>query len=138
MTDNTTDTASRFKPAYPFQSLLGFRKTEFGDGIARFELDLRPEHMNRAGIPHGGVYAAMLDTALGSAGCYIGDDNDFRAAVTLNLNISFTAAPRGRRLIAEGRKVGGGRKIYFSEGTVEDDTGAIVARATGTFRYMGQ
>ena len=72
------------------------------------------------------------------AGCYIGDDNDFRAAVTLNLNVSFTAAPRGSRLIAEGRKVGGRRKIYFSEGTVEDDTGAIVARATGTFRYMGQ
>jgi len=93
------DAAARFKPAYPFQELVGFRKTEFGDGFSRFELQLAESHMNRGGIPHGGVYAAMLDSALGSAGCYIGKDNDFRAAVTLNLNISFVAPPRGTTLV---------------------------------------
>ena len=40
MTDNAADTASRYKSSYPFQTLLGFRKTEFGDGLARFERGL--------------------------------------------------------------------------------------------------
>jgi len=127
----------RFKTAYPFQDLLGFRKTEFAKGFASFELDLQPAHMNLAGIPHGGVYTALLDTALGSAGCYLGEDNRIQIAVTLNLNVSFLAPPRGKRLTAEGRTVGGGRKIYFSEGAITDETGVIVARASGTFKVTG-
>lgn len=130
------DAAARFKPAYPFQELVGFRKTEFGDGFSRFELQLAESHMNRGGIPHGGVYAAMLDSALGSAGCYIGKDNDFRAAVTLNLNISFVAPPRGTTLVAEGRAIGGGRSVYFAEGEIRDNEGTLVARASGTFKYV--
>ena len=132
----TTDPAPRFHDAYPFQTLLGFRKTEFRDGYARFELDLDAKHTNRAGHPHGGVYASMLDSALGASGVYKGEDNDFRVAVTLNMNISFVAAPKGRLLVAEGRVVGGGRTIYFAEGEITDDTGRCIARATGTFRYM--
>lgn len=133
---NQSDTAGRYKPAYPFQQLLGFRKTEFGDGFSRFELQLAPEHMNRGGIPHGGVYASMLDSALGSSGCYIGEDNDFRAAVTLNLNISFIALPKGATLFAEGRTVGGGRSVYFAEGEITDDKNTLVAKASGTFKYL--
>ncbi len=128
--------AARFKTAYPFQELVGFRKTEFGDGFSRFELQLAPEHMNRAGIPHGGVYASMLDSALGSAGCYIGEDNDFRAAVTLNLNISFIAAPKGKTLFAQARTVGGGRSVYFAEGEITDEKNTLIARASGTFKYL--
>ncbi len=128
--------AETYLSAYGFQDLVGFRKTEFRDGYARFELDLGPQHMNRALVPHGGVHCSLLDTALGSAGVYKGLPNDFRPAVTLNLNVSYLAMPKGRKLIAEGRRVGGGKTIYFSEGHVEDDTGVILARASGTFRLL--
>lgn len=131
------DDAAGYRTAYPFQALLGFRKTDFGKGFARFELDLRADHMNLVGIPHGGVYAGMLDSALGAAGCYGGGENDILAAVTLSINTSFLAQPRGTRLIAEGHTVGGGRRIYFSEGQVRDELGTILARASGTFRLLG-
>jgi uncharacterized protein (TIGR00369 family) len=87
-------------------------------------------------VPHGGLYAALLDTALGSAGCYIGVPDRVRAAVTLSLTVNFLALPQGRRLVAEGRRVGGGRRLYFSEGSVTCDAGVPVARATGSFRYV--
>ena len=130
------DGPDHFVSAYGFQDLLGFRKTAFREGYVRFELDLGPQHMNRARVPHGGVHGSLLDAALGAAGVYDGSPNDFRPAVTLNLNISYLAVPKGRMLIAEGRRVGGGKTIYFSEGHVEDDTGLVLARATGTFRLL--
>ncbi len=135
MTD-ATEATDHFTSAYGFQDLIGFRKTAFRDGYVRFELDLGPQHMNRATVPHGGVHSSLLDAALGAAGVYDGSPNDFRPAVTLNLNISYLAVPKGRILIAEGRRIGGGKMIYFSEGHVEDDTGLILARASGTFRLL--
>ncbi len=106
----------------------------------RLELDMRPELENPLGIPHGGVHAAMLDSAMGWAGTWTVDGSPVRKSVTLNLNVSYLATPaptdNGIRLIAEGRKVGGGRKVFFSEGELRDGTGRVLARATGTFRYL--
>jgi uncharacterized protein (TIGR00369 family) len=132
----TTETPIDLGPNYGFQTLLGFRKTAHEPDFARLELDLRPELGNLMGIPHGGVHAAMLDAALGSAACFTGPGQPPRMAVTLNLNVSYMATPRGTRLIAEGRRVGGGKRIYFSEGVIRDDTGLVLARATGTFRFV--
>lgn len=120
----------------PFQRLIGYRKLSMTDGHARFALDLRDELLNSVDILHGGVHALLLDNALGAAGCYAGEGMPPRRAVTLNLNVSYLGVPEGTRLIVEGRRVGGGRRIYFSEGTVRDDTGKELARATGTFRYI--
>ncbi len=136
MTDDTTATA--FKSAYGFQDLIGFRKTAFEDGFCTLELELGPQHMNRAMAPHGGVYSSLLDTALGASGVYAGVPNEFRKAVTLNLNISYLAPPSDGLLITEGRRIGGGKTIYFSEGDVKDGTGRLLATATGTFRSFSE
>ena len=119
-----------------FLCALGIERVHFAEGIARFELDAEAQHLNRLGIPHGGVYATLLDSALGAAGCWAGSPDAFRPAVTLTLTVSFVGQPKGRRLIAEGRRVGGGRSIYFSEGEVRDETGALVAQASGSFKVV--
>ena len=79
----------------------------------------------------------LLDCALGGAGCWLGNDDDIRPAVTLNLSINFVSAPKGERLIAEGRRIGGGKKVYYSEGALRDETGHLLCSATGVFRYVG-
>ncbi|MCW1935034.1 PaaI family thioesterase [Pararhodobacter zhoushanensis] len=119
-----------------FMGLIGARKTGYSDGYARFELDIGPHLLNPMGIPHGGVYASILDTTLGSSGCWEGNPDTFRPSVTLNLNVSYLAQPRGTRLICEARRVGGGKSIYFSEGEIHDETGVLVARASGTFKII--
>ncbi|MFN3955151.1 MAG: PaaI family thioesterase [Pararhodobacter sp.] len=140
-----TDKPAASKPAanaasaisgYPFQRLLGFRKTMQTIDRAKLELELREDHLNIIGLPHGGLLASLLDAALGSAGCHMDPDNP-RKAVTLNLNVSYIGQPDGTQLIAEGRRVGGGKTIYFSEGEVRDGSGKVLARASGTFRYIG-
>lgn len=120
---------------YEFQKLLGFKMVDWSEDYARFELPITPELGNRYGIPHGGVYATMIDTVMGFAACYTGDPDRRRLAMTLSLNVNYVAQPAGKVLIAEGRKTGGGRKSFFAEATITDDTGVKVATGTGVFRY---
>lgn len=123
------------EPPYPVQALVGMRMTGWSDGYARFELPLAPKLMNRYGIPHGGIYALLLDTVMGYAGCWTGDPEHRRLAMTLSLTTNFLGRPAGTHLVGEGRRVGGGRRTYFAEGTVADEMGTRIAGATGTFRY---
>ena len=91
--------------------------------------------MNRYGIAHGGVHAVMLDTVMGYCGCYTGDRDDPKLAMTLSLNVNYIGQAKGNVLIAEGRRTGGGRKTFFAEATIMDELGTKVATGTGVFRY---
>ncbi|MBW6418336.1 PaaI family thioesterase [Celeribacter sp. PS-C1] len=113
---------------------LGIEMTGWDRDVARFEATVAPEHLNRSGLPHGGVYATMLDTAMGYSGAYTGDPEDRRMTLTLSLNINYLSRPKGTRLIAVGRRLGGGAKTFFTEGHLTDETGELIATAQGTFR----
>ena len=120
---------------YPFQELVGFRMADWSADYARFELDVTDSILNRHGIPHGGVHAVLLDTVMGYAGCFTGNPDTRVMAMTLSMTTNFLSRPKGSRLIAEGRKKGGGSSTFFASGRVEDETGELVATATGVFRY---
>lgn len=120
---------------YEFQRLLGFSFVDWTEGRAVIEAPIAPKLTNRYGIPHGGVYASLLDTVMGYAGCFTGDPDRKQLAMTLSLTVNYLSQTQGAKLIAEGVKTGGGRRTFFAEGTVTDDTGHVVARASGAFRY---
>jgi uncharacterized protein (TIGR00369 family) len=126
-----------FEDAYPFQAHLGFVMTGWSQDFARAELALGPQHGNRYGLPHGGIYATLLDTVMGFCGCFTGSADDRRYAMTLSLTTQFLSRPKGTILIAEGRRTGGGSRTFFAEGAVSDETGEICATGSGVFRYRG-
>jgi uncharacterized protein (TIGR00369 family) len=117
------------------QTHLGYRLTEWRTDFARVELPLTPVLMNRQGLPHGGMHATLLDTAMGFAGCYTGDPERAQMALTLSLTVNYLGQARGARLIADARRTGGGKSTYFAEATVRDETGSLIATGTGVFRY---
>ncbi|MGM0584211.1 MAG: PaaI family thioesterase [Pseudomonadota bacterium] len=125
------------EPPYPYQELLGFEITEWADNHARVELDLRRDHFNRHGLPHGGVHAALLDTCFGYASCWCPHPGRVRRAMTLSLTVNYVGQAQGRKLIAEGRVTGGGRKSFFAEGELRDDRGNLVATASASMRWRG-
>ncbi|SIS90994.1 uncharacterized domain 1-containing protein [Paracoccus saliphilus] len=120
---------------YPLQTHLGYRITGWSRDWARFEMPIRPYLENRHGIPHGGIYSMLLDTVMGYAGCYTGDPERKRMGMTLSLTTTFLSRPAGQILIAEGRRIGGGRSTFFAEGKITDETGEDIATGNGVFRY---
>lgn len=120
---------------YGLQATLGYVMTGWREGFAAITMPLRPIHMNRYGIPHGGLYGVMLDTVMGFAGSYTGDPDHRVFAMTLSLTTNFLSRPQTDVLIAEGHRVGGGKRTFFAEAVVRDDGGTVVAKGSGVFRY---
>lgn len=126
----------RFRePRYAFADHIGMEMRDWSEGYACFELPLVDFTQNRHGSPHGGIHASLLDTVMGYAGCWTGDPARRQMCLTLALNVQYLSRPLGRLFIAEGRKTGGGRSTFFAEGTIMDETGEMIARGSGTFRY---
>lgn len=125
------------EPPYPFQAHVGFIIADWSDGYCRVEQPMLPHIGNRYGIPHGGVHATLLDTAMGFAVCFTGDPDEKQLVMTLSLNVNYLGVAQGRQLVATGRKTGGGKSTAFAEGEIKDENGKLIATATGVFRYRG-
>ena len=117
-----------------FQKLLGYDITDWGPGFAVIELDLEDHHCNRHGNPHGGVLMTLLDAACTRAGTVDPETNEIGRAATVNVTTNFIAVAQGGKLRVEGRRTGGGRRLFFAEAHAYDGDGRLVASAVGTCR----
>jgi uncharacterized protein (TIGR00369 family) len=89
----------------PFSRLLGARLTEFGDGAATLELDIREELQQQNGYLHGGVLAYAADNALTfAAGTALGP-----ALLTAGFTIDYLRPAVGAVLRARAVVVQAGR-----------------------------
>ena len=132
MNDVTHDRHQAFSRV-PFMHLLGVHREFSQDGRARLAVEARPEIENLIGAVHGGVVATLVDVVMASAAV---SRIDFtRTAVTLNLNTSYLQPGRGR-LTADGEVVQADDEMAQCRAVVTDESGRVVARATGTFRYL--
>jgi uncharacterized protein (TIGR00369 family) len=119
----------------PFLEMLGTRVEEWRDGYVRIVLDLKPHHLNRAGVVHGGVLATLLDHAGGFCGLYCTKPGNRRYGMTLSLTTNFIAQSRGGRLTAIGQRTTAGRRIYFTQTEVRDEAGTVLATGTSVHRF---
>ncbi len=120
----------------PFSDLLGNEVIEWHDGFARIGLVLRPHHLNRGGIVHGGVLMSLLDDCGAAAGVW-SDPPGQRRSVTVTLTCQFTGRAREGRLIGSASVVSHGRSTYFSRSEVHDETGQLLAFGSSTHRWLG-
>lgn len=113
----------------PAVTRVGIYAQEIGPGYARVTKALTAEDLNPLGVPHGGVYFSMADTA---GGCAMASSGYM--AVTLDASFHFLrSAKEGDTLTAEAREVKGGRTICVYEVQVRDQDGTLIASGTFTF-----
>ena len=120
-----------------FADLVGYDLTRWQEDLAEVSLTVGPQHINRSGVMHGGMLVTLIDTACGYAGCYSPEGAAPRRAFTLSINSHFIAAAHeGSRLIARGKRSGGGRSVFFSSCEVTDQDGHVIGRGEGVFKYI--
>ncbi|ODV41694.1 phenylacetic acid degradation protein [Cupriavidus sp. UYMMa02A] len=117
----------------PFLADLGVTCTMAEGGRCEITLPIEKRHQNSWDMAHGGVIMTLLDVAMAIAGR--SSDADGRGVVTIEMKSSFMAPGRGH-LTARGTTVHRTTTMVFCEAEIVDTDGKIVARGSGTFKYI--
>lgn len=103
--------------------LLGVELTEVSEGRAYAQLTVKKEHLNAAGVCHGGSIFALADIALAAASNSYG-----QVALLTNGNIQvFHATQPGDTLTAKAKEVSASRKLAHYRIKVTNSGGEQVA-----------
>ncbi|MDQ3865147.1 MAG: PaaI family thioesterase [Actinomycetota bacterium] len=126
------DLARYFNEEVTFSKHIGAKVEEVEPGRSAISIDVTDIHLNGAGTLHGGVYASLIDTAMGlSVLALVG----VRSA-TIEMNVHFLGAVSQGRITCESRVVHRTRRTATAEAKVRDAEGNLVAMGTGAFRVF--
>jgi uncharacterized protein (TIGR00369 family) len=126
-TDELRERVRRSNTAKQF----GFEVAEAERGRVVMRMRVTARHRQVHGVVHGGVMAALVDTAGGLA-TYMAYPRGVRVA-TIEMKINFLEAVEAGSLRAEAIVVRKGKHIAVTDCNVRDHTGRLVAKALMTF-----
>jgi uncharacterized protein (TIGR00369 family) len=110
---------------------LGFVIDKAERGKVTLRMPVKALHKQVYGVVHGGVLAALADTAGGLA-TYMACPRGTRVA-TVEMKINFLEAVEAGTVVAEAEVVRRGRHIAVVDCDVRDDRGRLVTKALMTF-----
>ncbi len=100
-----------------------------GDGTAEMEIPVSKMHYNSAGIVHGGVFAGLMDAAMGMAML-----TKNKAGVTTSLNTNYLkSAGKGDVLRTEAKVVKDGKRMVYCTCNVLNQRDELLATGQAVF-----
>lgn len=125
------DAVQRTLEAGAFNRWLGLRVTALGPDSITLEAESRPEWTNaqNAGVIHGGILSALLDTAA----CFSLTGTIGGPAPTVELHTQYLRPATPGKLIVTGQLVKPGHGVAFAQAEVRTEGGKTAAIARGTF-----
>ena len=121
-----------FNEEVTFSRHIGAKVEEVEPGRSTISIDLEDYHLNGSGTLHGGVYASLIDNAMGlSVLALVG----VRTA-TIQMNVHFLGAVGQGRITCESEVLHRTRRTATAEAKVRDEEGNLVALGTGAFRVF--
>ncbi len=113
-------------------ALLGIELVEAEPGKAVVQMTIRPDHHNALGMAHGGALFTLADFAFAVASNACG-----RAAVAINVSISYIKAVSVGVLTARAEEVGGSKRLGTCIVRITNEEGCLVALFQGTVFRKG-
>lgn len=127
------DTARSMWADDPASRAMGMALRELGEGTAVVAMTVREDQVNGYAIAHGGLVAALADSAFALA-C----NSRGRRTVAAGFDVTFLEAGRlGDVLVATAREVAlRGRSGLYDVRVVREDDGTVVAEFRGRSRAV--
>ncbi len=133
MPENNIEKLKAAEAKEPIASFLKIHLVELTPGYAKVTMKLTPDHLNFNGMVFGGIVMAVADQAFAYA-----TNSLVSPSIATQFNIHLiSGAGVGDELTAECRVIKSGRRIGVSEMTVTNQTGKLIAKATGTTVVTG-
>ena len=122
----------------PFQHYVGIKVLQLGGGKSVLQLELEDHHFNLYGIPHGGVYATLLDIAMGTAASFPDKSGRELDSVTLSLSVDYIAPPKSKILTARGKVTKKGKSIAYCTAEIFDEHQTLIASGRSIFKLYNR
>ncbi len=108
------------------------------EGWVKLRVPIEDPLRNATNAPvHGGVYASLVDMAVGGALSTLAEGGEGGVGqTTLDMNVSFVGGTTEGPIFAEGRILRRGRTIVFGETTITDATGRLLAVGRATYMIL--
>ncbi len=119
-------------PSSAFCGTLGIRLVEVDHGRTLYLCEPSDQHTNALGISHGGLAAALIDSATGSA--VLSTQPVGGRSTTIELKVNFVrpmTAGMGT-VRCEGKVIHLGRRIATAEAHITDSRGRLMAHGSAT------
>jgi uncharacterized protein (TIGR00369 family) len=121
-------------PKTPYLAWLGVVIERWEPDSVTLRLPFRPELTNDGQHYHGGVIAAVIDTAGAAAAWSNHDFNKGARASTVSLSIQYASAAKSSDLLCHAKVLRRAKELTFADILAVDDRGAVVAHALETYR----
>jgi uncharacterized protein (TIGR00369 family) len=116
----------------PVAALLGMGIERIDPGTVTFGLDVGEHLYNPIGSVHGGIFATLLDSAMGCAVHSMLPAGRAYTTLELKVNLVKALAVDTPKVMAEGEVISGGRRVATASGRLFGPDGTLFAHATTT------
>ncbi len=116
-----------------FARELGFRLTKLEEGQATVVAEAGEEHLNAAGVVHGGFLFALADVAFAAA-----SNARNNLSLAIHADILYHQAGIPGTYIARAQEIRDGKKIASYQVTIHTGDEVLVASFTGTVYRKGK
>ena len=99
-------------------------------------LEVRQQHLQLAGIMHGGAIATLIDTAVAFA--IVGASGPNARFTTIEMKVNYLSAIREGRIIADAKLIRDGRRIVVADCDVLDPNGRLAAKGLLTYLRLDE
>jgi uncharacterized protein (TIGR00369 family) len=118
----------------PFAKLLGIETELIEPGHAVLSIKIRDDLKRNGGIAHGGVAAALIDSAMAFAIVPLLSENE--RTTTVDLTIHYLRPLTGGTVRASARVVRAGRRVVTVSAELFDSEEKLAATALSTYLRM--
>jgi len=118
-----------------FWGYLGCKLVEINESKVVVTLDVQQKHLNLLGILHGGVHAALLDSAMGLVAMSARQSEQL---VTSTMHLHFTAPAGPGEVIVVAEVLHSSGKTVTTQGRLMNRKGELSALATATYRIVSE
>jgi uncharacterized protein (TIGR00369 family) len=119
-------------PPPPIAVLLGMSIVDVQPGRVAFSLEVGEHLYNPIGSVHGGVFCALLDSAMGCAAHSVLDRGQAYATLELKANLVKALTVNTPSVIATGQVISSGRRVITASGQITGPDGTLYAHGTTT------
>ena len=115
----------------PFLRFIGVEEGLSESGVGSVSLAVQPHHLQGAGQVHGGLIAALVDTAFFRA--VRSTLSPGQGTTTVELKVNFLESVNSGRLTATAKIIGNSDRLKVADVEVVSEDGRLIAQGLGTF-----